>query len=166
MSTTQESARASTVKLSFPVNSLKNVKNIRIINNDLLIYTDRDNLESVTKTFTDMKFNVVERVYKVHVSTTDKDTFIAAFGNIDYDVSPVSTDNRFIVSITTSSEEEYHRLLSIGNDSTNNCRVRPFRNINVNHSTQRVGRSETNTRSEQRTGRRTNRPQHTRVSQK
>ena len=109
------------------------MKNIRIVNNELLIYINKNDVENVTDVFTNLKFNLIDRVYKLHVSTTDKDTFIETFGDVNYETSPASNENRFIVSITTDNFDEYNRLLTVGNDSNNKCRVRPFRNIHVNN---------------------------------
>ena len=126
MDTKQETERLTTIKFAFPTLSLQNVKNMRLINNELILYVNKSDVDNVSKTFTNMQFNLIDRVYKVHVSTSNKDTFVNAFGNIKYEVSPASNDNRFIVSITTNDENEYRRLLEIGNDEKNKCRVRPY----------------------------------------
>jgi hypothetical protein len=118
---TNETSKA-TIRFSFPEGMLNNVERMRLIGNDLLIYTTEDSVESLSENFRNMNFILVEREYKLHVSTPDEETFKRVFGDIEYETR-TSVDNRFIATIVTDTMDDYNRFLSY---SENDIRVKPF----------------------------------------
>ena len=118
---TNETSKA-TIRFSFPDGMLDNIERMRLIGNDILVYTTEDSVESLSDNFKNMNFNLVEREYKLHVSTLDEETFKRVFGDIEYETRP-SIDNRFIATVVTDTMEDYTRFLSY---SENDVRVKPY----------------------------------------
>jgi len=118
---TNEPGRA-TIRFSFPEGMLDNIERMRLIGNDIIVYTTEDSVESLIDNFKTMNFNLVEREYKLHVSTPDKKSFEEVFGDIEYETRS-SIDNRFIVTIVTDTMDDYNKFLSY---NENDIRVKPF----------------------------------------
>ena len=129
MSSNQESPikeHLSTIRLSFPPEDLTNIVRIRIVGHDLLLYVREDKIDTVTSTFTKKHgFNIVDRVYKLHVSAPSKEDFETTFGKVEYEDR--STDGRFIATVIVDSEEEYNKFLNLGKNQDCKCRVKAFR---------------------------------------
>jgi hypothetical protein len=125
-----EFRRFSTLRFSFPEETLENVQRMRLIGKDLLVYTEEADLESVRSKFDTLGFRTVERIYKLHVSTPDKTVFESLFGDVVYEDR--SNSGRFIATVTVDSEEEYNRFITF--DGTDGVRVKSFRaRFNVSH---------------------------------
>ena len=119
---TQQISRLSTIRFSLPEDLLESVKNMKIVGRDLLFYVPEEEVESVTKTCSDMGLNVVDRVFKLHASTQDEATFKRIFGDVEFEVR--ESLNRFIATISVDSKDEYDRLLALhGEDAV----VKPFK---------------------------------------
>ena len=116
----QETGNFTTLRFSFPESALAGVSRMRIIGNDLLIYTTGENTQ---EEFTKMNFSVVERQYKLHVSALNEKTFKDAFGDVEI-LENRSTSERFIATIEASDQEQYREFL--GKDSRD-LRVKQFR---------------------------------------
>lgn len=116
----QETGNFTTLRFSFPEPALAGVSRMRIIGNDLLIYTTGENTQ---EEFTKMNFSVVERQYKLHVSALNEKTFKDAFGDVEI-LENRSTSERFIATIEASDQEQYREFL--GKDSRD-LRVKQFR---------------------------------------
>ena len=123
MSTQFQESRTSTVRLSFPNESLKDsIKNMKIIGGDLLLYVSEDQVESVTQFYSNLGFTTVDRVFKLHVSTQDEQSFTRIFGDVTHEVR--ETTPRFITTLSLTDKDEYDKLLALhGND----CVVKPFK---------------------------------------
>jgi hypothetical protein len=113
------------LRFNLPIDCLNGIARIKMIGQDVLVYVENDNFDSVKKSYIDHGFKFVEREYKVHVSAQSKEEFEKLFEKVKYEDR--SSEGRFIATITASSEEEYNKYLTIGTDPSNNCHVKPFK---------------------------------------
>ena len=118
-----EYQRLSTIRFSFPDDTLVNVQRMRLIGKDLLVYTNETDLESVSSKFDLLGFKTIDRVYKLHVSMPDKAAFDALFGDVVFEDR--SNSGRFIATVTVDTEEEYNHFISF--DGTDGVRIKSFR---------------------------------------
>ena len=116
----QETGNFTTLRFSFPESALVGVSRMRIIGNDLLVYTTGDKTQ---EEFTKMNFSVVERQYKLHVSALNEKTFKDAFGDVEI-FENRSTSERFIATIEASDQSQYHEFLA---KDSRDLRVKQFR---------------------------------------
>lgn len=116
----QETGNFSTIRFSFPESALTGVSRMRIIGNDLLIYTTNDKTQ---EEFTKMNFKVVERQYKLHVSAQNEQIFKEAFSNVEI-LNNRSIEGRFIATIEASDLEQYREFLT---KDSKELRVKQFR---------------------------------------
>lgn len=121
----QTTERFETIRLSLPTNIADDIKNMRLIGSDLVVYVQKDQVPSVTKVFTDAGFNRVERVFKVHVSALSEQTFTNRQSEYRGCVN-----GRHIYTVLLDTQEEYNNIIS---SSSQECTVKPFRSRFAKH---------------------------------
>ena len=74
--TSQENVKYSTLRFSFPSELLECVGRMKLIGKDLLVYIPENKFNDVKTNFQQSGFDVVDRVYKLHVSANTKEHFL------------------------------------------------------------------------------------------
>jgi hypothetical protein len=113
-----QESHLNTLRFSLPAELLSGVQSMRLLGNDLLFYVEDENAESVSQQLSDMGFQVVERVYKVHVSGPSAE-FATHFGSYDHEVRGEN-----VFTIVAKDKEQYDELIAMEVDG---FRIRPFR---------------------------------------
>jgi len=117
-----ESTRLNTLRFSFPSGLLENVQSIKIIGQDLLFYVSEDASQSIVDSVQNMGFKVVDRVYKLHASAQDEESFKNILGDIEHELR--DSGSRYIATINLDSKDEYDRILALNCET---CFVKPFK---------------------------------------
>lgn len=125
MSDNQEEQHLQTVRFKLSPEMLKHVSRMRLIGNDLLVYTT--NTEELTTTFQQHGINVVDRVYKLHVSAPNEEAFDSVFSEYTIEKNVRSTTPRFVATVTVESQDQYNKLLELGETETCQCRIKSYR---------------------------------------
>ena len=118
----QTSEHLKTIRLSLPESITTNIKQMRLVGNDLILYVPDTQVEPVTESFTSepgITFKLVEREYKIHVSAATEQVF----ENIESITRP-SVNDRYIYTLIVNSQQKYDDLI---NSSTQECTFKPFR---------------------------------------
>lgn len=113
-----QESHLNTLRFSLPTELQNMVRSMKLLGNDLLVYFDESNTDSVSEKFTEMGFEVVERQYKVHVSGPSSE-FATHFSSYE---SEVRGENVF--TVVAKNREQYDELLAMEVDG---FRIRPYR---------------------------------------
>jgi len=125
MSDNQEEQHLQTVRFKLSPSMLEHVSRMRLIGNDLLVYTN--NTEELTTTFLNNGFELVDRVYKLHVSAPTEEVFNSVFSVYTIDKNIRSTSPRFVATVTVASQDQYNQLLELGESESCQCRIKSYR---------------------------------------
>ena len=127
----------STVRVSIPLECMKDVYNMKIIGYDILFYVNKDKLNNFNSSIKKAGLNIVSKIYKLHVSAPSKAVFESIFkkylNSIQYDDR--SNPNRFIATLKIDNEDEYNKYLDLDCDI---CLVKPFKTTYNNWMTNRI----------------------------
>ena len=115
----QSSEHLKTIRLSFPKTIATNIKQMRLVNNDLVLYVPESDVEKVTKAFTSHEFDLVEREYKLHVSSNTEQEFDNMVS-----IPRGCVNGRYIYTVTVNNQAKYDELI---NSSLPECTFKPFR---------------------------------------
>ena len=115
----QTSEHLKTIRLSLPKTIATNIKQMRLVGNDLILYVPESDVETVTNTFTSLNFDLVEREYKLHVSASTEQEF-ENMGSIPRGC----VNGRHIYTVTVNSQTKYDELI---NSSVPECTFKAFR---------------------------------------
>ena len=113
-----QESHLNTLRFSLPSELQSMVHSMKLLGNDLLVYVDESNTESVSERFTEMGLEVVERQYRVHVSGPSEH-FATHFGSYEHEVR---SENVF--TVVAKDRAQYDELLAMEVDG---FRIRPFR---------------------------------------
>jgi hypothetical protein len=115
----QTSEHLKTIRLSLPKTIATNVKQMRLVGNDLILYVPETDVENVTESFTSRDFDLVEREYKLHVSANTEQEFENMVS-----IPRGCVNGRHIYTVTVNSQAKYDELI---NSSVPECTFKPFR---------------------------------------
>ena len=115
----QTSEHLKTIRLSLPKTIATNIKQMRLVGNDLILYVPESDVEQVTNTFTSLDFDLVDREYKLHVSASTEQEFENMVS-----IPRGCVNGRHIYTVTVNSQAKYDELI---NSSLAECTFKPFR---------------------------------------
>jgi hypothetical protein len=126
----QSTDRLNTIRLSLPDNVVGDIRRMRLVGNDLILYVPSETTETVTKCFTNNGFNCVERVYKLHVSAESNEAFQNIFAGYTSEQRK-GVHGRVIYTVTVDTQEKYNELIAL---STAECSIKQFKSRFAKHS--------------------------------
>jgi len=120
------SQQLTTVRVSFPKECMENVVNIKVIGNDVLFYVKKEVSSEFNTSIKNMGLSIVGRLYKIHVSAPTKEVFESIFKKYleVLEFEERGNQNRFIITINVTNEEDYRKYLELDSDV---CLVRPYK---------------------------------------
>jgi hypothetical protein len=120
----QQNEQLRTVRLSLPAScDISNVRRMRLVGSDLVLYVPEADVSSVSKSFNDAGFSSVDRVYKLHVSAASPEAFKSVFTDSDHEYRG-EVNGRHIYTVTVDDKEDYDNHIA---SSTADCTVKAFR---------------------------------------